>query len=237
MQTNAGKVHTLVSSRLIYIHVPKCGGSSFGAALRLRYAFSQATIRPQLQPVTGKETPDQRVRRIEAEYAARADCLRRLVAQRTRAIAAHVRYDAHLHRGAARSYGHVAMLRDPVARFVSHYHYLQRRHPDPDRPDTLEAFLETPDAARLGSQYLFYFGGASRDPGAAITALSRFRLVGDLSCPERFAAGLRGLCGGVLPVIHRNRAPQPAQVSRRLRPRLEAVCAPDLEIYHAVLQP
>ena len=31
-------------ARIIYIHVPKCGGSSFGAALRLRHLLSQATI-------------------------------------------------------------------------------------------------------------------------------------------------------------------------------------------------
>jgi hypothetical protein len=30
---------------LVYIHVPKCGGTSFGSALRLRYCYSQATIR------------------------------------------------------------------------------------------------------------------------------------------------------------------------------------------------
>ena len=30
--------------RIIYIHVPKCGGSSFGKALRLRFLASQATI-------------------------------------------------------------------------------------------------------------------------------------------------------------------------------------------------
>ena len=43
----------------------------------------------------------------------------------------------------AQDYLRVKLLRDPVERFVSHYAYLQRRHPDPERPSTLAGFLHT----------------------------------------------------------------------------------------------
>ena len=62
--------------RIIYIHVPKCGGSSFGAALRLRYFLSQAVI--NLDPGDPKQPA---APRMLADYARRRAQLHRLVAR------------------------------------------------------------------------------------------------------------------------------------------------------------
>lgn len=222
-----------MTRRLIYIHVPKCGGSSFGAALRLRFAWSQAAIAPQGTGARLGETPSERADRIAADYAARGGALRQLVERGTRCIAAHVRYDPALHDGAARGYAHVTLLRDPVDRFVSHYRYLQRRHPDPARPDTLAGFLDTPDATRIARQYLFYFGGDSGSVTEAARNLSRFDLVGTLDDTGGFARDLGRLAGLPLPVLSRNRAPSPTQVPDELRARIETLCADDRAIYRA----
>ena len=127
--------------------------------------------------------------RLLADYARRHAQLRQLVPRKTRMISGHVQYDPQLHDGAAREYRFVTLLRDPVSRFVSHYNYLQRRHPDPSRPNKLAAFLDTADASRLASQYLLYFAGENLAPGQdpapliarAIAAHARFDIIGDLS--------------------------------------------------------
>lgn len=222
--------------RIIYIHVPKCGGSSFGAALRLRYFLSQAVINLDPGDSTLPAGP-----RIRADYAHRRVQLHRLVSRRIRMISGHVQYDPELHGNAAKDYTFITLLRDPVARFVSHYNYLQRRHPGPSRPDTLAAFLNTVDAARLASQYLFYFAGQSLQPdqdpapliARAIASLARFDIVGDLSEPRAFAQQLQRHIGTPLPLWRRNAAPAPTKVPADLRPRIEALCAADLAVYQA----
>ncbi|MEL7091883.1 MAG: sulfotransferase family 2 domain-containing protein [Pseudomonadota bacterium] len=224
--------------RIIYIHVPKCGGSSFGAALRLRFLGRQATITlGQGNAALSGEA------RIISDYEARGRELHALVAAGKQLIAGHVRYDPDLHAGAARDYRFVTLLREPMARFVSHYNYLQRKHPDRTRPGTLERFLDTPDAARLASQYLFYFAGTSQAnapdlPQAisrAITHLTRFDLVGDLAAPNVFARDLRRLTHTPILISKRNVAPDATVIPAPLRPRIAALCAADTAIYSAVL--
>ena len=107
--------------KVICIHVPKCGGSSFGAALRMQFLLSQATITlGQGNPALMGEA------RILDDYAQRQHQLRRLIGQGKRMIAGHVQYDPLLHKTAARDYRYITLLREPMARLVSHYHYLMQ---------------------------------------------------------------------------------------------------------------
>jgi len=224
-------------ARILYIHVPKCGGSSFGAALRLRYLTSYGAI--SLGQGDPKLTGDAY---IDSDYDARQKQVRRFVAQRKRLITGHVQYDPQLHATAAQDYRFVTLLRDPVTRFVSHYNYLQRHHPNPTRARTLDAFLDTPDAGRLASQYLYYFAGQHQgqttDIAAAISratkALHHFDLVGDLSDPSAFAAGLRRLTRTPILRWQRNTAPAPTTVPAALRRRIQDLCAPDIAIHNAL---
>ncbi|PCI42976.1 MAG: hypothetical protein COB49_12975 [Alphaproteobacteria bacterium] len=243
---------------IVYIHVPKCGGSSFGAALRARYFYSQATIdlarsAAAVAELTLELTPGiTGAARILADYDQRRRDLQRLMASGVRCISGHVRYDAGLRgtgqttgqtTGSAPDYAFITLLRDPVDRFVSHYHYLQRRHPDPTRPNSLAGFLTCKDAPRIASQYLFYFGGQQQDQNqsadqnraidTAKLALAQFDLVGDLSNPAAFTKGLRHLTGGLVPWVHRNRAPSPTLVPPELRAQITALCAADIAIYRA----
>ena len=224
--------------KIVYVHVPKCGGSSFAAALRLRYWTSQAQVGFHAERVTRALQGDAR---IEADYALRQKDLHDHIASGTRCITGHVQ--ANLETLQRSDYKWVTLLRAPEERFVSHYRYLQRHHPDAGRAQTLERFLSTPDAARLASQYLFYFGGVSQARAGDLTAaiarakatLAHFHIVGDLAQPEPFMASLRSLCGWGVLRLHRNSAPSPTRIPAELSTEIAALCAVDRAIFEAAL--
>lgn len=234
-----------MAPRLLYIHVPKCGGTSFGSAVRLAYATSQATIRPgssraiceALYP--GIEGTERTLRQYEIRTVLLGDLMGRGVA----CISAHVPYNAGLHERLDPDRKAVTLLREPVARFLSHYAYVQRHHPGPARAAGLEDFLDTEAAQRFGSTYLFYFAGRyqhhvndlERALGDARTNMARFTLIGDLSRTEAFRKGLRQIIGRPVVSWTRNRRPETSNASRDvapgLRERIERLCAPDRAIY------
>jgi hypothetical protein len=68
----------------------------------------------------------------------------------------------------------------------------------------------------------------------AITNLSQFSLVGNLSQPKQFAVGLGRITGKILPQWRRNQAPKQTFVPPDLVDRISTLCAADLEIYNAM---
>ena len=119
-------------------------------------------------------------------------------------------------------------------------HFLQRHHPSADRAATLDAFLDSQDAARLGAQYLFYFGRVlpfeTNDLGQAVetakTALGQFSLIGDLSRVRSFQKALNAITGIPIPALRRNKAPVPRHpLDKDLLCKLTAICGPDIAIY------
>ena len=103
--------------------------------------------------------------------------------------------------------------------------------------------MKSPDAARLASQYLFYFGGVSQARTGDLTAaiarakatLAQFHIVGDLAQPEPFMAALRSLCGWGVLRLHRNSAPSPTRIPAELSDEIAALCAVDRVIFEAAL--
>lgn len=232
-----------MAEAVTFIHAPKCGGTSVGSALRARYLYSQATISLDrsaallalLHP--GAEGIDRFYREFEIRDMMMAD----LVARGVRCISAHARYNPAIHAGEARARRYVTVLREPVSRFISHYLYLQRRHPGSVEGAGIDAFLDSEQALRFGSEYMFYFAGRYQVGEADVTPLVQsacthlegFDVVGDTARMDDFRADVGKVLGVRLLKLERNKRPSGSRpnFSEDQMRRVREICAPDLAIY------
>lgn len=240
--------------RFVFHHVPKCGGTSVGRALRRRYILSQATIHPEasfraFEAFSGREDTEQMLIDV---LDLREQMLLYLMYTDIRCISAHVRFSEIAHARFGERYKFVTILREPVSRFVSHYNW---SHGRPGAHAAIQAgfdsFLDTPRAARLGASYVEYFAGLPKSGDLrsqagidqAIANLRRFDVVGRLDDIGGFQRAVRRALGVRVRIRHENRARTGADAVRlngltpAQRRKVEALCAPDIEIWRNAPEP
>jgi len=230
-------------SRVVFHHAPKCGGTSVGRSLRKRFILSQATVLPEatfaaeaaLTPDAGSDdvllrAEALRERMLLYHLAAGVDC-----------ISAHVRFSEAAWQAYSGKVRFITMLRDPEARFLSHYRWSHGR-PDGHAHISLPfaAFLDSPAALRLGAYYVYFFSGLPPDANMRSEAaldrakanLDRFDAVGFLDRIGDFQAAIRQTVGVRLRIGHENRAARPALSDLEShRDRIAALTAPDRAFY------
>lgn len=237
----------ICGNRVVFHHVPKCGGTSVYRALRLSYPTSYhiidiASIYNAIEALNPTATPDEivhktiRFREHQLLMLLHADC---------RCIAGHVRFSNVAYDKFSPKYTFVTTLRDPVDFFVSMFLFnvsgdQQRWKIDQD----VQAFLDTPRAASFGATFASFFSGlpSEVDPAspesieAAKENLRKFAVVGMTDDMPGFERRLRSLLGVRLRIGHQNKA----RVERSERVELvdptvvrkiEQLSAANMEIY------
>ena len=242
-------VERLHPRRVVFHHVPKCGGTSVGRALRKRYLLSQATViaESSFRALEAFRGGGRREALLVDVLDLREQMLLYHLFEDVRCVSAHVRFSAAAHARFADRYRFVTILREPMARFVSHHRWSFGRpgaHARIEEP--FEAFLDTERARRLGATYAEYFSGLPKDADfrseaaidAALANLGRLDAVGRLDALPAFEDALHAILGARIRVGHENRArpgEERAAVERpELRTKLAELCAPDLAIWHGV---
>ncbi|MEY1556947.1 sulfotransferase family 2 domain-containing protein [Yoonia sp. R2331] len=239
-----------IPQRVVFHHVPKCGGTSAGRALRKRYLLSQATVKPEesfraFEMFTGRT--DREAMLVDV-LDLREQMMLYLMAEDVRCVSLHVRFSKTAHDHFADRYKFVTLLREPVARFISHYNWSYQRDGAFGRIDEpLEAFLDTPRARQMGATYGEYFSAqpvgsdfaSDASVAAAVANLKKMDVVGRLDDLPGFEAQLRGALGVRIKLGHENRkgAARPAHdttITPELRARIATLCAPDISIWKSV---
>jgi hypothetical protein len=247
--TNYGKAlhrratQLLGGHRLVFIHAPKCGGTSAGGALRRAYITSQATVKPHetAQAFNAAWPKGQRAGSVDD---LREMMLLYLLYCDTRCIAAHVPFSDVAFETFGQRYRFATLLREPVERFISHYYWDRRSESPWPITEPIEEFLVGERAKRMGSTYVRYFCGepwskefTAKHIDAAIANIRRLHAVGFLDDMRKFEADLRRLTGRRLKIGRENvgnRKPKDAMVTGRLRERLLEVCSADRAVWDAV---
>ncbi len=241
---------TTMPQRVVFHHVPKCGGTSVGRALRKRYFLSQTTVKPEqsfraFEAFTGRDDREQMLTDV---LDLREQMLLYHLFDDVRCLSLHVRFSEVAFARFHPRYKFVTVLRNPVDRFISNYFWSFGRTGAFGRIDEeLGPFLLTDRAKRMGATFSEYFSGLPADTDftgeaaivAAIGNLQRLDVLGRLDDLDRFVGDLRSTLGVRLRVGHENRAgqlrPQNRQViTDDMRARIAALCAPDLAIWTAL---
>lgn len=223
--------------RVCFHHLPKCGGTSLDAAIRrhVRYAFHlDAGASHDAAETIGAPLHDHREHLL----------LYALAQPRMQYVHGHFAWSSTAHEAHGDRWRFVTVLRDPVDRWLSHFHYHRARAGSRYSIDLagdagVEHFAETPRGRSQGMlQARLIAGGPGgidepeRLVALAVENLERFDVLGVLEEPADLERRLHRVLGVPVGLPHRNRsAAGSAALSASLRSRIEDLCAPDLEVY------
>ena len=239
-----------IPQRVVFHHVPKCGGTSIGRALRKRYLLSQATVKPEesfraFEAFTGRNDRD---RMLVDVLDLREQMMLYLLFEDIRCVSLHVRFSETAYERFSDRYKFITILREPVERFISNYFYSHGRtgaHGCID--EDFETFLGTPRARRMGATYSEFYCGlpisedfaGDRAVSRAIENIGKFDVVGRLDDLGGFMAALRKELGVAIRIGHENKLKKGAAKAReRISPeqieRVRDLCQPDIAIWNHV---
>ena len=236
------------SNRLIYMHPPKCAGTSVVRALRLRYLWKgRGLVAHSMRPVLNNHRPPLEYAdyQLLAHEAADAVAAHRIT-NGIHLVAGHFWYGRYL-RLVDPSVHRMTVVRDPIKRFLSHYRYLAWKY---GLEESLDQFLDSERAKHIGSIYGFYF--ANRYPensgdedeivATAVESLRGFSLIGDVTSIPDFLKSAKQLIGGPLIALRSNKTPKNVKpnvastVTDEQREKITATTSVDRRIYEAVVQ-
>ena len=237
----------LCGNRVVFHHVPKCGGTSVYRSLRLRYALSFSTfdialiyravekIHPEFDEEAVRDE-SVRIREIQLLCSMYND---------VRCIAGHVPFSDAAFDEFRGQYRFITTLREPISLYISTF--LWNVNASEDRwqiQGSAEEFLETPRARVFGEIYARFFSGLSMGSDESIGPmiarakenLAKFSAVGLTEDMAGFGRRLRDVLGIRISIGHENKSrvtkfERERMITPEIRRRIEELSAPNIEIY------
>jgi len=200
--------------KIIFHHIPKCGGTSIVTGLAMTYYPMRLLFR-------GKSGFNARLNAPQtAEYAQKNDInkfshrrmvLRNHVERQTCPfISGHYPFDYDLYDQQKEEWGFVTLLRDPIKRWYSEYYWNRYKDHDYRKTDmSMEEYLETPEGLENTRSFVNYFAMTENTDGAvtqveqeeALKALPCFTVIGFLEELEKFRSDMKQAKGVILKKI------------------------------------
>lgn len=239
---------------IIFIHIPKTGGSSISASLRKHYRLSKFNIKSEITSLATQRKFG--ISEMDPDFDETLQQFRHSLIfheaeKGTRFITGHFWMSEHLDALKPLGYKIVTCLRDPVDRWYSHYLYGRFKEGSHGRIEReIDDFLATPLARTFGTTYVRYLGGirSERDYDSssamqrAVANLDMFDMVGFLKKIDSFRREIEIETGFRLRPQHRRKSPANPSLSNRIKSSLEIrrevekLCEPDREVYEEAIR-
>lgn len=241
-------------SKIVFHHIPKCGGMSIARGLVLTYYPFRFLLKgkagfPGGLNVAATET----VEKLFAtdQFLLRRELLAYQLAKGTSPLVfGHYPFSPRLQDRFGDSWAFITLLRNPVDRWYSEYFYDRYKKKGVGKTDMdLEGFLESDDGRAYARSFVNYLTEApnpsaratEQDARLALDALSCFDVVGCLEQLEQFRTQMGRRFGRRPFFPHVNRSPAPHDALVRPDPdsmvhkRLIELLAADIYVYEKTL--
>lgn len=227
-----GVTKSLFKNKIIFVHVPKCGGTSLSQMLRAKYPFTHYVIRDE----ESSRVFDAGSRGRWMEF--KMHMLAYYAEREFNFIKGHVPVSREIIDRYSGRYKFITVLRHPVDRIISMYYFDARCNKLP-----FSEFLKS-ERGRIESRILSHFFGelswedlcdGAAAPQRAIDNLKRFSVVGVLENPQELSKQCRDALGFDVPLPRRNVGENRKSVGKEIsdsdREDVYKACAEDILIY------
>jgi hypothetical protein len=244
---------TQPTEKIVFLHVPKCGGTAVNSSIRQHFLTSGVSLAsPPCQKAAaihyGLKDPLER----DYYYVLKSSELLLLYHMfiGTQYISGHFSFNPEIYHQFKNQYRFITILRDPSRRLISQYFYNRYKGSEHCKTDVdLQSFVESEAGRNLGHEYVKFIGGINKAGDyssqeaieRAKENLSKFDAVGCLEYLTLFENHFKEKFNIDISVAQRN--PNPikrqdieSQLTDALKEKIEDICAPDREVYNYALE-